>query len=263
MAVRAFKVDAFAEKPFVGNPAGVCLLAEPREAGWMQAVAREMNLAETAFLRRSGPGFEIRWFTPAVEVELCGHATLASAHVLWETGTLRPDEQARFQSMSGPLAASRRGDLVELDFPATPPVAAAPPPGLLDALGVASVNVEKSPFDYLVEAASEEIVRSCAPDFARLEKVTTRGAIVTSRAAGGGFDFVSRFFAPAVGIPEDPVTGSAHCALGPYWSARLGKNELVAYQASSRGGVVRVRLDGDRVRLGGRAVTVLRGELAV
>jgi PhzF family phenazine biosynthesis protein len=263
MSENIFKVDSFTEKPFAGNPAGVCILPGPRDEAWMQSIAREMNLAETAFLYRGNDGYELRWFTPVAEVELCGHATLASAHILWETGDLAPDAQARFQTKSGLLTAARRGGLIELDFPAKPEEPAEAPEGLVEALGVTPLHVGRNAFDYLVEVESQEIVRDCAPDIARLRKIEARGTIVTAAANSAGFDFVSRFFAPAVGVDEDPVTGSAHCCLGPYWGAKLGKTEMKAYQASARGGIVRVRLAGDRVFLGGHAVTILRGELAV
>jgi len=263
MGTRIFQADAFTAEPFSGNPAAVCLLAEPRDERWMQAVAREMNLSETAFLLREGDGFRLRWFTPAVEVELCGHATLASAHVLWEEGVLAPSETARFATRSGELRASRRGDLIELDFPTKPEQPAEPPENLLEALGVNPLYLGRNVFDYLVLLDSEHAVRAVTPDFAKLRTVTVRGVIVTAPSARPEFDFVSRFFAPAVGVDEDPVTGSAHCCLGPFWAARLGKSELVGHQVSARGGVVNVRVAGDRVFLGGRAVTVLRGELAV
>lgn len=256
-------VDAFTAEPFAGNPAAVCILPAPREAAWMRSVAAEMNLAETAFVHPLDDGFELRWFTPTVEVDLCGHATLASAHVLWETGWLSPAEGARFHTRSGLLTAVRRGDWIELDFPSTPdePVAAAPP-GLLEALGVASPRyLGKSRFDYLVELESEPAVRALSPDFKLLGRIEARGVIATSRAAAAEYDFVSRFFAPAAGVDEDPVTGSAHCCLAPFWSRRLGKSELVGRQLSARGGVVKVQPRGDRVLLGGQAVTVLRGEL--
>lgn len=256
------QVDAFTDTPFAGNPAAVCVLPGPRDERWMQDVAREMNLSETAFLHQQDDGFSLRWFTPAVEVDLCGHATLASAHVLWEAGHLRPDEPARFYTRSGLLTAARGDDWIELDFPAEPARPTPAPPDLARALGVVPVSVGKNRFDYLVEVESEEAVRGVRPDFTALRAVTARGVIVTSRATAGEYDFVSRFFAPGVGIDEDPVTGSAHCCLGPFWSARLGKSELVAYQASARGGVVRVRCDKARVYLGGQAVTVMRGELA-
>lgn len=263
MGIRAFKVDSFTAEPFSGNPAGVCLLIEPRDERWMQAVAREMNLSETAFLLREGDRFRLRWFTPAVEVELCGHATLASAHVLWEEGVLAPSETARFATRSDELRASRSGDLVELDFPAKPEQPAEPPENLLEALRVKPLYLGRNVFDYLLLLDSEEAVRAVSPNFALLRSVTVRGVIVTAPSARPEFDFVSRFFAPAVGVDEDPVTGSAHCCLGPFWAARLGKNDLVGHQVSARGGVVNVRVAGDRVFLGGRAVTVLRGELAV
>ncbi len=261
MGLEIVQVDAFTDTPFRGNPAAVCLLPAPRDEPWMQAVAREMNLAETAFLVRQRDGFGLRWFTPTIEVALCGHATLASAHVLWEDGHLAPTDQARFQTKSGLLTADRAAGWIELDFPTKRAEPAPAPPGLVQALGVAPRRVGRNQFDYLVEVESEALVRTLAPDHAALAKLPVRGVIVTSRAATPGYDFVSRFFAPGSGIPEDPVTGSAHCALGPYWSERLGKTEFVAYQASPRGGVVRVRVAGDRVKLGGQAVTVLRGTL--
>lgn len=262
MGLRIVQVDAFTSVPFAGNPAGVCILPEPRDARWLQNVAREMNLAETAFLlKKRTDGFDLRWFTPETEVELCGHATLASAHVLWEDGHLQPGEQARFHTLSGLLTAERRGEWIELDFPAEPAEDTVAPEGLLRALGVRPVHVGKNRFDYLVEVESEQFVRALQPELTLLATVPARGVIVTSRAASADFDFVSRFFAPAVGVNEDPVTGSAHCCLGPYWRGKLGRDELVAHQVSQRGGVVRVRVDGPRVKLGGQAVTVLRGEL--
>ena len=264
MGVPIFQVDAFTDRPFRGNPAAVCLLSGPRDEGWMRNVAREMNLSETAFVYREGEGFRLRWFTPAVEVDLCGHATLATAHVLWEVGWLAPDEPARFFTRSGLLTA-RQGEMgIEMDFPALPERPVEGLPGLDEALGVEPLYVGKSRFDYLVEVASEEDVRALNPDFARLKALSpARGFIVTSRATSEGYDFVSRYFAPSAGIDEDPVTGSAHCCLGPFWGRRLGRREMVGYQASARGGVVRVRLQGDRVTIGGRAVTVLRGRLVV
>jgi predicted PhzF superfamily epimerase YddE/YHI9 len=262
MGQRIVQVDAFTARPFAGNPAAVCVLPGPADERWMQDVAREMNLSETAFLHREAEGFRLRWFTPTVEVDLCGHATLAAAHVLWEDRLLGPDEPARFRTRSGLLTARRRAVGIELDFPAEPIGAAPPPDGLAGALGVPVVFAGCNRFDALVEVESEEVVRAVAPDFGRLAAIPVRGVIVTGRSATPGYDFVSRFFAPRVGIDEDPVCGSAHCCLGPFWGARLGKDELVGYQASARGGEVRVRLEGPRVALGGRAVTVLRGELA-
>ena len=257
MAQTIYQVDAFTNRPFAGNPAAVCLLDGPAEANWMQRVAAEMNLSETAFLHPENDGFRLRWFTPLAEVDLCGHATLASAHVLWESGRLPTGHTARFYTASGRLTASQLGNWIELDFPAKPGTSAVPPPGLIEALGVEPVAVQRSQFDYLVEVPREADVRSLAPDFTRLRQVETRGVIVTARAEVGEFDFVSRFFAPAVGVDEDPVTGSAHCSLAPYWSQQLGKTTFDAYQASRRGGVLRVQLLGERVRLAGQAVTVM------
>jgi len=261
MGIPLYAVDAFARERFSGNPAGVCLLRTPRDEAWMSAVAREMNLSETAFLHRTGDEYQLRWFTPTVEVDLCGHATLASAHVLWESGHLTATAPARFRTKSGLLTAERRGAWIELDFPATVAAPVKPPPGLVEALGIRPNAVSRSRFDYLVELDSEDTVRRLAPDFPALGRIDARGIIVTSRASTPPFDFVSRFFAPASGINEDPVTGSTHCALAPYWSRRLDRSELLAYQASARSGVVRTRIQGDRVILGGQAVTVVQGEL--
>jgi len=261
MPLPIVQVDAFTSKPFAGNPAAVCVLPSARDAVWMQNVAREMNLSETAFLVRQEDGFDLRWFTPAVEVDLCGHATLASAHVLWEDGHMQPGEQARFHTRSGLLTADKRGDWIDMDFPVKAEQAAEPPPRLAEALGAAPKYVGRNKFDYLVELESEAVLRSLKPNFTLLSEIPVRGVIVTARSANGGFDFVSRFFAPGSGINEDPVTGSSHTCLAPFWAQRLGKSEFIAYQASPRGGVLRIRLHGDRVILGGQAVTVLRGEL--
>jgi PhzF family phenazine biosynthesis protein len=261
MGVPLYIVDAFTAAPFAGNPAAVCLLATPQPAAWMQQVAREMQLSETAFLVPAREGFDLRWFTPVVEVSLCGHATLASAHVLWETERLAPDAPAQFHTRSGLLTAVRRaGDWIELDFPARPPTPADPPAGLLAALGVEPLYVGRNQDDYLIVVPDEATVRRLAPDGARLRQLPARGVIVSAPAAPP-YDFVSRFFAPAVGIDEDPVTGSAHCCLAPYWAERLGRNPLRAYQASPRGGTLEVEWRGTRVALRGQAVTVLRGEL--
>ncbi|WP_448596742.1 PhzF family phenazine biosynthesis protein [Thermoleptolyngbya sp.] len=266
MGFSMIQVDAFTSTPFAGNPAAVCVLSAPQPDDWMQAVAREMNLSETAFLLPEADGYRLRWFTPTVEVALCGHATLASAHVLWSEGHLAPGAIAHFHTLSGRLTATQQDDWIELDFPATRCAPIDPPAGLLEALGTAlgkgAIAVSQNKFDYLVEVATPEIVRQLAPDFTRLRTLPVRGVIVTSRAeADSDYNFISRFFAPGSGVDEDPVTGSAHCALAPYWGDRLGKSDFLAYQASARGGVVKVRLAGDRVVLGGQAVTVLRGEL--
>jgi len=263
VSTRLLTVDAFTATPFAGNPAAVCLLEGPRDPVWMQAVAAEMNLSETAFLVPRDDGFDLRWFTPAVEVELCGHATLASAHALWEERLLDHSATARFHTASGLLTARRDGDWVELDFPAKPAHPAEPPPGLADALGADPVAVGRSQFDLVVELPSEAGVRSLSPDIRSLGALPARGVIVTARSETAPFDFVSRFFAPAVGVDEDPVTGSAHCVLAPYWGERLGRADLVGFQASPRGGVVRVRWRDERVKLGGQAVTVSRGHLVV
>ena len=228
----------------------------------MQKVAAEMNLAETAFVVGGPDGFGLRWFTPTVEVDLCGHATLAAAHALWQSGRLDRGSVARFDTKSGRLSAALAGDWIELDFPSTPAQPVDPPPGMLDALGIGvPVHVGLNRFDYLVEVASEEVLRRLSPDFVGLRSLEARGVIVTSRASAADVDFVSRFFAPGAGIDEDPVTGSAHCCLAPYWAPKLGKTAFVAHQLSARGGVLCVRLEGDRVTLIGQAVTVFRGEL--
>lgn len=257
------QVDAFTNKPFYGNPAAVCILGEPKNDAWMQNVAREMNLSETAFLTKQSAGYDLRWFTPTVEVDLCGHATLASAHVLWENKLLKPDEEARFHTRSGLLTARLQQSWIEMDFPAKPQKPAIAPPEVTRALGVTPVYTGKNSFDYLIEIESEAVLRKLQPDYALLKTAPVRGVIVTTRSDSPQYDFVSRFFAPAAGIQEDPVTGSAHCCLGPYWQKRIKKDSFQAYQASSRGGVIRVRVNGDRVLLGGQAVTVLRGELLV
>lgn len=268
MKIPVVQVDSFAERPFTGNPAAVCLLPAALPDTTLAAIAGEMNLSETAFLLpRADGSFDLRWFTPAVEVDLCGHATLASAHVLWEDGHLGPDESARFHTRSGELGASRTNSSIVLDFPVQPAHPAPPPAGLLEALGTPSPRfVGRNAVDWMVEVDNAAIVRDLSPDFTKLGAVEARGVMVTAAAdaqSGGsdGVDFVSRFFAPASGIDEDPVTGSAHCCLGPFWAERLGKTQLVGRQLSARGGTVYVTIEGDRVKLGGRAITVMRGEI--
>jgi predicted PhzF superfamily epimerase YddE/YHI9 len=259
-----FQIDAFTDRPFSGNPAAVCLLDRPRDARWMQAFATEMNQSETAFVRPlttdgRPSGFELRWFTPAIEVDLCGHATLAAAHAIWSEGTVPRDKPVCFYTKSGLLKCRQRADFIELDFPNLPVCVAEPPRGLIDALSIRPSYIGKSTFDKFLVVESEDVVRSLRPNFPALRRIDgMRGVIVTSRSADPRFDFVSRFFAPGAGIDEDPVTGSAHCCLGPFWGDRLGKKELTGYQASPRGGVVRVRVNGNRVVLGGKAVTVWR-----
>ncbi|HET6203898.1 MAG TPA: PhzF family phenazine biosynthesis protein [Planctomycetota bacterium] len=258
-----FVVDAFAGAPFEGNPAAVGLPPGEAPEAWMRRVAAEMNLSETAFVRPLEEDFELRWFTPSVEVDLCGHATLASAHILWEEGRLPREAPVRFRTRGGPLSARHMREEIELDFPRVEPRVVPPPPELGRALGVSVVACARARDDLLVEVASEAVLREMRPDLGLLARLPARGIAVTSPSDAPAYDYVCRFFAPRVGVPEDPVTGSAQCSLGPFWGERLGKRELRAYQASPRGGSIRVRLGEDRVHLGGRAVTVLRGRLVV
>jgi len=254
-------IDAFTDAPFAGNPAGVCLLHEAKSDAWMQSVAREMNQAETAFLLKRDDGFGLRWFTPALEVDLCGHATLASAHFLWSAKKLKAKEKATFHTKSGVLSARREKDWILLDFPATPAEPCEPPPYLLAAFNALGAPVFKSRFDYMIVLDKASAVRAPKVEFRLLREIETRGVIITAPSDEPGVDFLSRFFAPSAGVDEDPVTGSAHCALAPYWANRLGKTALVGYQASARGGIVRVEIQGDRVQLGGQAVTVVKGTI--
>ncbi|WP_420455918.1 PhzF family phenazine biosynthesis protein [Rubrivirga sp.] len=258
-------IDAFANRAFSGNPAAVCLLDRPVPEGWMRNLAAEMNLAETAFVTPSDNGaFGLRWLTPEVEVDLCGHATLASAHLLYTSGRLAPDEPARFDTRSGRLTVRQTGEATyAMDFPPTPPADAPAPDGFQEAFGVEPVWIGRSRFDVFAVVEDEAAVRALAPDLGAVARIGARGVIVTAPAdAGSDADVVSRFFAPGAGVPEDPVTGSAHCAIGPYWADRLGTDALTCYQASKRGGTVGVRIVGDRVELTGRAVTVYRAELS-
>ena len=268
MPIAITQVDAFTAEPFAGNPAAVCILDHLRADAWMQAVAMEMNLSETAFLCRAPSpehpdDWQLRWFTPAAEVELCGHATLAAAHHLTEAGIVDPGP-IRFHTASGLLTAEVGPDgWVTLDMPALPVEPTTPPGALLEAIGTEPVAVAKSRYDYLVELADAEAVRALEPDLLRLRSISSMRGLIVTAVGDGLFDIVSRFFAPGVGVDEDPVTGSAHCSLGPYWSDRLGTDELLAHQASARGGTVRVTTAGERVRLTGQAVTTLHGELTV
>jgi len=257
--IRLLQIDAFTDRPFAGNPAAVCLLESKADDEWMQNVAREMNLSETAFVHPLDEGFGLRWFTPAIEVELCGHATLAAAHALWTDGIIGISDPIEFHTRSGVLTCRKRADRIEMDFPATPPEAADAPDGLIDALGIEPSFIGRSKNDKFLVAGPEDMLRALNPDFAVLRRLPMQGVIVTSPSDDAHFDFVSRYFAPAAGIDEDPVTGSAHCCLGPFWAERLGKNEMTAFQASERGGTVYVRVAGDRVFLSGQAVTVLTG----
>jgi PhzF family phenazine biosynthesis protein len=268
MPAPLFQVDAFANRPFGGNPAAVCLLERPADAGWMQCVAAEMNLAETAFVVPSDGAYGLRWFTPTVEVGLCGHATLASAHALWESGRVAPTKTIAFQTLSGVLTAERDGDRIAITLPVRPVIECEAPDGLVEALGAApkvvttTVSGEGSTAhgNMLLEFADEATVRGLTPRFGALKDFPF-GVIATARAARAPHDFVSRYFAAPYGIDEDPVTGSAHCSLAPYWAGILRKTRFVAWQASARGGELHVALQGDRVRLAGYAVTVLKGEL--
>ena len=259
--MRLYQVDAFTNKCFQGNPAAVCLLDAPQDDTWMQAFASEMNLSETAFLEPDDDYYRLRWFTPSIEVDLCGHATLASAHVLWETGAAKRGNVIEFDTRSGLLTASYVDHWIQLNFPATPAKETTCNIDLERALGARPTFVGKSAFDFLAEVPSETLVRELNPNFSLIELAAARGIIVTAKSTSTDYDFVSRFFSPQSGVAEDPVTGSAHCCLGPYWAHQIGKDELVGYQVSSRGGMVRVKLRNDRVILGGQAVTVFCAEV--
>lgn len=260
--VKCWQVDAFTNHPFSGNPAAVCWLEKPVTDHWMQAVANEMNLSETAFVQQKEDRFGLRWFTPTVEVDLCGHATLATAHVLWSNKLAPLDWPLQFETRSGILTCQWNSPLIELDFPALPAKKTAAEPEILEALGLSqAVETGRNQFDALVVLDSAETVRTLTPDFGKLRKVPVRGTIVTALSDDPQFDFISRFFAPFVGVDEDPVCGSAHCCLATYWGTRLKKRTLRAYQASRRGGELFLKWDDDRVTLGGQAVTVWAGEL--
>jgi len=261
--LRYFIVDAFTSRPFAGNPAAVVPLESWPDKSWLQSVAMEMNLSETAYFVRTAAGYDLRWFTPQVEVDLCGHATLATAKVISHLGLAGDNAAITYSSRSGPLVARLRPDRIELDFPRIRQEPAESPPGLVESLQAKPTYVGKNKFDYLLEVASESELRSLAPDFQQLIRVNCRGVIVTAGSVDPAVDFVSRFFAPAAGINEDPVTGSAHCCLADYWGKKLGKSKMTGYQASARGGVVEVETIGERVILGGQAVIVAQGELLV
>jgi PhzF family phenazine biosynthesis protein len=267
LVTKIFQVDAFTHEPFKGNPAAVCILEIECSEDWMKSVALEMNLSETAFLRRQPDGYDLRWFTPRREVNLCGHATLATAHILWETGRLAPDQPARFHTKSGLLTATREGDWIAIDFPARLATPADPNPDVNRAIGVSPISVQKATSPqgdiYLLQVESAQSVRSMTPDFVRLAATGIRSVIITARSDSPGCDFVSRYLAPGVGVNEDPVTGSAHCYLTPFWGTKLGKNSMVGYQASHRPGFVRCEWNGERVILKGQAVTIMIAELLV
>ena len=277
MKLNILQVDAFTDRPFAGNPAAVCVMDAPIEADLMQAIAAEMNLSETAFLHPIEDGYSLRWFTPATEVDLCGHATLASAHVLWSEGYLQPEAVARFDTRSGWLSAAKKEDWIEMDFPAQPvTVTSYVAPELIKSLccGGNIRAVAKNDVNYLIELQSEKVVRTLEPDFVEVKKLPIHGIIVTAPADSERYDFVSRYFAPAVGINEDPVTGSAHTSLAPYWQEKLGKSDMLAQQLSERGGIVRVQCkltdsntapasSDNRILISGQAVTTLKGDLLV
>ncbi|NLG66754.1 MAG: PhzF family phenazine biosynthesis protein [Actinobacteria bacterium] len=263
-ACRFFLVDAFTDRPFTGNPAAVCLMPAAADPSWMQALARETNVSETAYLHPEEGGWRLRWFTPKTEVELCGHPTLATAHVLWEEEIIPKGSPVVFRSLSGDLVVTRSADWVELDLPALPIKEAPIPNGLLPALGLTSVRAcGRAGDDYVLEVKSPAEIRSLRPDFEAILRLPLRSVIPTAENHDGSHDFVSRFFAPIAGRSEDHVTGFAHCLLGPYWQERLHRDHFVAHQASERGGTLHVTVRGDRVILGGRAVTIFRGELAI
>jgi len=259
------QVDAFTDRPFGGNPAAVCVLTAPASETWMRVVAAEMNLSETAFLHPVADGYQLRWFTPTAEVDLCGHATLASAHVLWSEGHLPPSQSARFYTNSGLLTATQEDGWIKLDLPMQPMSPVTAPPELLKSLrGLQPRSVEyggTAESNYLVELPSEDYVRSLRPDFAMMRLLPAQGVIVTALGEEPDIDFVSRYFAPNVGINEDPVTGSAHCSLVPFWQKRLDQAAFVARQVSDRGGILKVQREGDRVFISGQAVTVMKGDL--
>jgi len=258
--MKVYQVDAFTDIIFKGNPAGVCILSGPVHEKWMQDISMEMNLSETAFLYRQKDGFNLRWFTPEEEEELCGHATLSSAHILWETGELDHSDEAIFYTRSGRLTAKKDGEYIVLDFPMEEDTQVATPKLIELSLGVPILYTGKNRMDYIVEVEDEEVVRNLQPDFDILAGLEARGLIITSRSTDKRYDFVSRFFSPGSDIHEDPVTGSAHCCLAPFWEKRLGKKKFVAYQSSKRGGLLKVTTSGNRVNIAGKAVTVFCAE---
>lgn len=264
MSIPILQIDAFTNTPFGGNSAAVCLLPVPAEAIWMQNVAAEMNLSETAFLFRQKDHYDLRWFTPTTEVDLCGHATLAATHALCEWGYLGDKEMVKFSTRSGFLTATRADNMIELNFPTEPADEVENPPSdMLDALGVQATFVGKNRLDYLIEVATADEVKNLTPNFEQLKSLGLRGVMVTAKSDSSDCDFVSRFFAPGAGIPEDPVTGSAHCCLTPYWAKKLNKTELVAHQISQRKGELFLCLANDRTYISGQAITIFKGELIV
>ena len=256
-----FIVDTFTNRPYSGNPAAVCIIEKPLVDELMQSIASELNLSETSFLFKENPNYNLRWFTPTTEVDLCGHATLASAHILWETGLSKKNDEIIFSTRGGELSSRKNGPLIEMDFPKLETQHTIIPEELLNQLKMNPVYIGKTRFDYLVEVNDEELVKNYKPKFELIKRLDSRGLIVTSSAESKDYDFVSRFFAPQVGILEDPVTGSAHCSLGPYWSEKIGKSNLTGFQASERGGYVYVNTLDNKVTLSGNAVTVFKGRI--
>jgi predicted PhzF superfamily epimerase YddE/YHI9 len=257
-----FQIDAFTDHAFGGNPAAVCLPAQPCEAEWMHALARELNQSSTTFVEQRPDGFSIRWFTRREELVINGTGTLCAAHVLWETGRLPQEQEARLESRSGLLTARWDNGWIDIDFPAGSVTTVDPPAGLVEGLGATPTLVVRSNRNVIAVFESEADVRALQPDYPTLARVEARGIIATAADAGSQYDFISRYFGPAGGITEDPVNGSSHTELGPFWQARLGRDELLAQQASPRSGLLRLRPRGDRVSIAGKAVTVARGELA-
>ncbi len=263
MELKLYTVDAFTDKPFAGNPAAVCILEKELAETQMKKIAFEMNLSETAFVRKTGVVYSLRWFTPDSEVDLCGHATLATSHILWQTGLHDKSETISYETRSGILKARQVNGKIELDFPIDKEHPIDIPGVLVETLGAKPVYLGMTKWSYLAEMDSEEKVRNINPDFEKMESLEAWGVMITARSASKDIDFVSRFFAPRKGVQEDPVTGSAHCALGPYWAKKLGKNKLKAYQASERGGYLDVNVEGERVKLLGSAVTVIEGKIYI
>jgi len=263
MEIKIFTVDAFTSKPFAGNPAAVFILEHELTEQQMKNIAFEMNLSETAYVLKEGDNYNLRWFTPHSEVDLCGHATLASSHILWEKGLHNKNSTIHFQTRSGLLKANMVNGKIELDFPIDEAHQIEVPDDLVKTLGAKPIYLGMTKWSYLAEMDSEETVRNIKPDFDLMETLEAWGLMITARSSTMEFDFVSRFFAPRKGVKEDPVTGSAHCALGPYWMKKLNKNEFTAYQASKRGGVIGVKIEGERVKLTGEAVTVLEGKIRI
>jgi PhzF family phenazine biosynthesis protein len=262
MGIPLYQVDAFTSEPFRGNPAGICLLESDASDDWMQAVAAEMNLSETAFLVKRDDAWHIRYFTPEVEIPLCGHTTVASAHVLWSEGIVADSQPVHFSAKGGEFIGTREDGRITIDFPAHTCDEAQPPVGLSDAIGATPASAHRiREGGWLIEFESEQTVATLSPDLLRLRSIKPGGLIATAQSSTRARDFVSRFFAPDIGIDEDPVTGVAHLALGPYWAKRLGKTEMTAVQLSRRTGTLRVRVADDRVYIMADAATVFRAEL--